>query len=83
MGGEFTADLYGPWLFVRLSDEIHGKIHFHLHIMGEKSPSMMFGGLNSAKHRVPHATITVFRDSVFRAVVPAFGAWQDFLKEGL
>ena len=83
VGGEFTADLFGHLLYVRLSDPKHGKLHFHLDVSGEESPGMMHGALHSAKHQVPHATITVFPSSVFPDIVPAFGAWQDFLKEGL
>jgi hypothetical protein len=80
-GGEFTAELYGPWLFVRLTyGDSHGKLHFHLHILGENGPQMMYGAIPPKKHGVPHATVTVFRG---RSPVTIIGAWQEFFSEGL
>ena len=86
MGGEFTAELYGPWLFVKLSPgDSHGKLHFHLHILGEERPEMMYGAIPRAHHMVPHATITVFREYVLPGSdqETILGAWQVFFLEGL
>jgi hypothetical protein len=80
-GGEFTAELYGPELFVRLTYGVsHGKLHFHLHLLGENGPQMMYGAIPPKEHGVPHATVTVFPG---QSPVTITGAWQIFSTEGL
>ena len=82
-GGDFTGDLYGPWLFIKLKD--NGKIRFHVHIIGENGPEMMHGEIPRPNGKTPHATITVFpsKEEPISKEEPSFGLWQVFLLEGL
>ena len=76
-GGDFTAELYGTWLFIK--ETSNSKVHFHVHIIGKDAPEMMYGAIPSANGKTPHATLTVFP---FREEPnnksPFFGVWQDF-----
>jgi hypothetical protein len=81
-GGEFSAELYGPWLSVRLSEsDSHGPLHFHLHILSRKGPTMMYGAIPprpGAPSRIPFATVTVFQGKgPFRII----SAWESFFTE--
>ena len=42
-GGDFTAELYGSWLFIKL--EKPDRIRFHVQIIGKDSPEMMYGAI--------------------------------------
>jgi hypothetical protein len=80
-GGEFTGELYGPWLFIRLED--HGKLRFHLHIIGKNVPEMMYGAISRVGGKTPHATITVFPSKEELTDQSIFSLWQIFKVKGL
>jgi hypothetical protein len=80
-GGDFTGELFDPWLFIKLKD--NKKVRFHVHITGEKRPEMMYGAIPSANGKTPHATITLFPAKEQPSDWPFFGLWQDFFLEGL
>jgi hypothetical protein len=79
--GEFTAELFGPWLYVTLDygDSYEG-LHFHLQILGKELPRVMYGAIPGIEKRVPNATVTVFKG---KPPKPIKGAWQVFFTESL
>ena len=79
-GGGFTAERYGPLLFIKLED--HGMRVF-LYITGTNRPEMMYGAIPRASGKTPHATITVFRVKKEEPSEPILGLWQDFTGKGL
>lgn len=80
-GGKFTAELFGPWLFIKL--KVDPRIQFLVHIVGEHSPEMMYGAIPRANGKTAHATVTVFPSKVLPKDWPITGIWQVFFLEGL
>jgi hypothetical protein len=82
-GGELTGELFGPFLFIRLSDgDIHGKIRFHINIIGDNSPEMMYGTIPRKDNKTSHSTVTVFPARKAPNQITILGAWQKFFVKG-
>jgi len=78
-GGQFTGYLSDASLFINLSaDDPHGEMHFHLQIVGENGPEMIFGALPTKDHKTLHATVTVFPEKQAKRPIEITGLWQIF-----